>query len=867
MSSSRQLGDFELRVDERRLLLKGQTVALGARAFDLLLCLVEHRDRVLSKDELMALVWPGVVVEENNLTVQVSALRKVLGASAVTTVPGRGYRFTLALTEAGQAASAPDAAVRAERAPRTAVPNNLPLNPPPLFGRQDDLSTVTGLLAQHPLLTLVGAGGVGKTRFALEVAGVVRDDYADGVWLVELAPVADPALVLPTVANVLDIHQEPGRALLDTVLDFLRQREMLIVLDNCEHVVEACAQWAEKVLHATAAVRTLATSREALGIEGETVWRVPSLRTAEPDAEPSPEQLMVYPATQLFVQRATAASPAFRLGPHNASAVAQICHRLDGIPLALELAAVRVKAMRVEQVAERLHDRFALLTRGSRTALQRHQTLRSLIDWSHDLLSKPERILLRRLSVFAGGWTLAAAEAVCSGNGLADAQLLDLLTQLVDKSLVAFDDSSAEARYRMLETIRQYGHEKLVAAGETDALRSRHLGHCVDFAESIRVELVADDLDPRWNALADAELDNIRLALGCALAPGHAERGLQLVNALHRYWYQKMHWKEVVGWIDRLAVCSQRDGPATHERARSLYVAAMLATNFDPAAGRRLCEECLSLSRPLGFNEGMAFSLAWLGYIETRQRNPATAELFTESLRFGNLIEDPWRQAIALVQCLICYAAYEALMGRDESVAALVHDCEVQNQKLGNSHLYLGHCRALLGTMATRRGEFDRASSLLSESLAHYRAIDSKFDIAGSLVQQGFLELQRGQPVRALQLFRESLPLHRNYPSSPWVTKGLAHLVIALAACQHWPTAARLAGVLGRKGSADADADADAASAPAELSGRVARAYEDAALQVRTALGEPAFRQAFDTGQQLTREAAIAFALALAPSD
>ena len=859
MRSHCQLGDFELRADERRLLLHGQAQPLGARAFDLLLCLIEHRDRVVSKDELMALVWPGVVVEENNLTVQVSALRKVLGATAVATVPGRGYRFTLALADAQ-----PAAAVPAVQAARTAVPHNLPLNPPALFGRQAEIGTVTGLLVQSHLLTLVGAGGVGKTRFALEVAAAVRDGYADGVWFVELAPVTDPALVLPTVAHVLDIHQEPGRSLLDTVLDFLRQRQMLIVLDNCEHVIEACARWAEKVLHTTAAVRTLATSREALGIEGETVWRVPSLRAAEPDAEHSPEQLMAYPATQLFVQRATAASPGFRLTPHNAAAVAQICHRLDGIPLALELAAARVKAMRVEQVAERLQDRFALLTRGSRTALQRHQTLRSLIDWSHELLSEPERVLLRRLSVFAGGWTLEAAEAVCSGNGLADAELLDVLTQLVDKSLVALDDSSAEPRYRMLQTIHQYGHEKLVAAGETDALRSRHLGHFGDFAESLRTRVVVDDLNPRWNALADAELDNIRVALGWALSSalcsgpetGQAERGLQLINALHRYWYQKMHWKEIVGWIERLGARSDEDGPPTLQRARSLYVAGMLATNFDPQTGRRLCEECLALSRSLAFDEGMAWALMWTGYIDTRKRDPGTAELFRESLRIGRRIEEPFRRAMLLTQCLTCYAGYEALMGRVEAAEAMVQELDAQNEKMGASSLYLGHSRAQLGTMATRRGQFDRASALLTESLAHYRAIDSKFDIAGSLAQQGFLELQRGQPLRALRLFRESLPLHRNYPLSPWVTKGLAHLVIALAACQNWPMAARLAGVLAGKGATDA------ASAPPELSGRVARAYQDATMQVRAALGEPAFRQAFDAGQQLTREAAITLALA-----
>jgi len=844
-----RFGRFEVRPAQRQLLADGQAAPLGARAFDMLVALIERRDHVLSRDELFDLVWPGLVVDENNLRQQVSALRKVLGAQAVVTVPGRGYRFAMVLDD--------DEVKPPSPSERAGVPNNLPANPPQLIGRETELAAVVELLAGTHLLTLVGAGGVGKTRLALEVAATVQRDYKDGVWFVELAPVADQALVPRTVASVLDVHEEPGRALLDTLLDFLRRRELLIVLDNCEHLVEACARFAEKVLHTSGATRTLATSREALGIDGEVAWRVPSLRTAAPDAECPAEQLMGYAATRLFVQRAIAASPAFRLTPHNASAVARICDRLDGIPLALELAAARVKAMRVEQVAERLGDRFALLTRGSRTALQRHQTLRSLIDWSHELLSEPERVMLRRLSVFAGGWTLEAAEAVCSGDGVATEDVLDLLTHLVEKSLVLLDEQSAEPRYRMLETIRQYGFEKLTLSGEADAIRARHLEHFVDFAEAIRTKLAGQE-ESRWNAVAHCELDNFRAALNWSLEPGNTELGLHLINALHRYWYQNMHWKEIAGWVERLAVCSDRDGPPTLERARSLYVAAMLVTNFDPQAGRRLCEACLAMSRSLGFKEGVAWALMWIGYIDSRKRDPGTAELFVESLRVGRGIEDPWRRAMLLTQSLTCYAGYEALMGRDESVEAMVRDCEAENEKIGRSELHMAHCRALLGTMATRRGEFERAGKLLAESLALYRAVNSKFDIAGSLAQQGFLALQQGNPARSLQLFRESLPLHRNYPMSPWVSKGLAHLLIAYAACERWDAAARLAGVLG---GADRSGGAPGA-VPPELSGRAARAYEEAVARTRAALSEAAFQSESDAGARMTREQAIEFALA-----
>jgi predicted ATPase len=645
--------------------------------------------------------------------------------------------------------------------------------------------------------------------------------------------------------------------LLDTLLDFFRSRRMLIVLDNCEHLIESCARYAEQVLRSSEGTRTLATSREALGIAGEVAWRLPSLRTAEPEAGRSPEHLLEFAATRLFVQRATAASPTFRLTSENSAAVTLICHQLDGIPLALELAAARVGAMRVEQVAERLHDRFALLTRGHRTALLRHQTLRSLIDWSHGLLTEPERALLRRLSVFAGGWSLEAAEQVCSDELLARGDVLDLLTHLVEKSLVVLDPQSAEPRYRLLETIREYGLEKLAHAGEVDSTRARHLHYFVDLADTIRPMLTREE-QLFWHARAETELDNFRVALNGSQRPGHAELGLRLFNSLTRFWYKNMHWKEMVDWQERLGECSRRDGraPSLHF-ARSLYGSAMLATNFDPPLGRRLCVECLALSRSLGFDEGMAWALMWMGYIDTHLRDPASAELFAQSLRVGRCIQDPWRRTFLLAQMLICYAGYEALMGRDESAEAMVAECEAEISKIGGDRLYIGHGRALLGTIAIRRGDFARANTLLAESLDLYRAVESKFDIAGSLAQQGFLAQRQGEPARALALFKQSLPLHRNYPMSPWVTKGLAQLLIAYAACERWDVAARLAGVLGGARLLDAARPL----APPELSGRLKQAYEEAVAGTRAALNEPAFVEQTVAGVQMTREQAIEFAL------
>ena len=855
---SYRFDSFELRPAQRLLLGDGAPLAVGARAYDLLLVLIEHRDRVVSHEELLNVVWPRLVVDENNLRQHVSSLRKLLGAHAVLTVPGRGYRFGRMLDESITAlpAKTPTSAAPADL-PRSVAVNNLPANKPTLIGREEDLAAVLALLRRTHLLTLVGAGGVGKTRMALEVADIVTPDFQDGVCIVELAPVTDASLVIGTVAGALDVHEEATRSLLDTLLEFLRRRRMLLILDNCEHLIEACAAFAEQVLRCSAGTRTPATSREALDVAGEVAWRLPSLRSAPPDTLLSVDALLDFPASRLFVERAQAAAPTFRLTPENTVAVAQICHRLDGIPLALELAAARVGAMRVEQVAERLHDRFALLTRSRRTALQRHQTLRSLIDWSHELLNEPERVLWRRLSQFAGGWTLAAAKAVCSAPPLLREDVPELMARLVEKSLVVLDTQSEEPRYRLLETIREYGLEKLMAADELQSTRERHLRHFVDQAETIRPTLTRQD-QLRGHAQAELELDNMRLALHWSLNSGQPELGLCLFSSLTRFWYKNMHWKEMVGWQERLAEALRLSGaPLSVHEARSFYGAAMLATNYDPPHGRRLCERCVELSGALEFEEGLAWSLMWMGYIDTRQRDVATAEMFRASLAHGRSIADPWRQAFLLAQALICYAGYEALMGRDESAEAMVAECEAEMAKIGGDRLYIGHGRALLGTIAIRRGHFERAGQLLAESLTLYRSVESKFDIAGSLAQQGFLALRQDDPVRALALFRESLPLHRNYPTSPGATRGLAQLLIAYAACKEWRIAARLAGVLdGTKGT-----HADACAAPAELSGSVRQAYEVALAATRFAIDRRVFAQEVDTGRSMQREVAIEYAM------
>jgi predicted ATPase/transcriptional regulator with XRE-family HTH domain len=372
-----------------------------------------------------------------------------------------------------------------ERTPPPAR-TNLPVQLTSLIGREREQREVRALLGAARLVTLTGAGGAGKTRLALAVAEAMLSEYPEGIWLVELAPLADPALVVQAVAQVLGLREEPGRPLLGTLLASLKERRLLLVLDNCEHLVMACASLSEGLLRACADLRILATSREALAVPGETTYRVPSLAVPDPEHPPGLKDLAGYAAVRLFVARAQSRRPDFRLGAQNARAVAAICARLDGMPLAIELAAARVGSLPVEAIAARLADRFRLLTGGPRTAVSRQQTLRATLDWSCDLLAEGERRLLARLSVFAGGCTLEAAEAICSGSGVEERDVLDLLARLVDRSLVLLEEAEPEGewgRYRLLETVRRYGRERLEAQEDAVAVRRRHAAHYLALAE------------------------------------------------------------------------------------------------------------------------------------------------------------------------------------------------------------------------------------------------------------------------------------------------------------------------------------------------------------------------------------------------
>jgi predicted ATPase/DNA-binding SARP family transcriptional activator len=433
--------------------------------------------------------------------------------------------------------------------------HNLPMQLTSFIGREQEMAQVKELLASHRLVTLTGSGGVGKTRLSIQVAANLLENYPNGAWLVELAPLTDPALVPYAVASALSLPEIPGKSLIDSLVDFLRQKSLLLILDNCEHLLDTCASLADKLLHACPDLAILTSSREILGVVGEIPYRVPPLSLPDIQHLPPLVKLREFDAVRVFVERAQLVLPGFELSETNGTAVAQIVNRLDGIPLAIELAAARLRLLSVEQIALRLDDAFRLLTSGSRIALPRHHTLRALIDWSYSLLSKPERILLRRLSVFAGSWTLEAAEQVCAHGveayqPLCPEDVLDLLSGLVDKSLVqTVEVADGLNRFTMLETIRQYAHEKLVDEKEDDIVCIRHLAYYLKWVEELEPKIRSQEQIETLNRL-EVELDNLRLAMEWALQTD-LEAELKLATALNWFWDIHDHHAEAISWLER----------------------------------------------------------------------------------------------------------------------------------------------------------------------------------------------------------------------------------------------------------------------------------------------------------------------------
>jgi predicted ATPase/class 3 adenylate cyclase/Tfp pilus assembly protein PilF len=591
------------------------------------------------------------------------------------------------------------------------IPNNLPVQVTSFVGREQEIAELKQSLTKTRLVTLTGSGGTGKTRLSLQVATEILDRFKDGVWLIELAPITDPTLVPNTVANILGVRGESGRPLMTTLMDWFSDRELLILLDNCEHLLDACAKFTDAVLRGSHKIRILASSREALGIAGETAYRVPSLPTPSPKEKIEIERLEKYESVQLFIERAAQTLPTFKVTNATSPALTQICHRLDGIPLAIELAAARVKVLSVEQIAERLDDRFRLLTGGSRTALPRQQTLRALIDWSYHLLSEQERLLFRRLAVFVGGWTLEAAEAVCgfSQGGIESSDVLDLLSHLVDKSLVIFENAGKESRYRRLETIRQYAREKLFETEEAAQIRDRHLDYFRTLAEKAEIEILNAN-QVAWLKRLNDEFDNIRAAMEWSQEK-RAEDGLRLGSAIWRFCLRYGYTNEIVEKLNQLLQHPQGTR-RTLVRAKTLYALSILAGvgQSDRIRQHARADESLAIYKELGNQKGEADGLYALGVAAAFSSDPKAAlSLLLQSLALYRAIND--KTDVCDVLIMICRVSREPIQRQ-----VYLEEALALSRERGDAITMAGALDNL-GLLAMDLGNFPQARAWLEESL------------------------------------------------------------------------------------------------------------------------------------------------------
>jgi len=633
-------------------------------------------------------------------------------------------------------------------------PNNLPVQLTSFIGREKEMGEVKRLLGTTHLLTLTGTGGTGKTRLSMQVAADLLDQFPDGVWLVELATIEDTDQVGPAIAAPLQVRDEAGQQLLLTLTNYLRSKKLMLILDNCEHLIAECARIAETLLRACPGLQILATSREPLGIAGERTWSVPSLSIPESwrdeiRGSQAAERLTQYEAVRLFIDRAIAVRPGFGVTNENAPYVAEICWRLDGIPLAIELAAARIRVLSIDQIASRLNDQFRLLTGGSRTALPRQQTLRALIDWSFDLLSEQERVLLRRLSAFAGGRTLQAVESVCSDDKLQDLEIIDILTSLVDKSLVAVEKRTGrEPRYTLLESVWNYGREKLAEAGEVDALRTRHL----EFFLKIAVEAAPQLLGAQqfvWIERLQPEFYNFRYALDSSLEiEGLATLGLSLATALGRFWEVRSLLVEGGELLAGL-LAHPANSAATAQRAAGLAVAGRIAWVADRIQeGTAYAGEALEIYRALGDQPGIAAASADFALYQFHHRKFSEAKaLVGESETIARRLAD--KRLLAVV-CRV--QAVDAIIEERYPESLALHETSLAlYRELGDAWL-CGIVQWGVGITATVLGDFDKAQANFQDCLQASWALGNRWAVAYPLEAFAALAVARREFARAARL-------------------------------------------------------------------------------------------------------------------
>ena len=788
---------FRLDAANRRLYRGEEVIPLRPKAFAVLKFLVERPGRTVSKDDLLDAVWPDTAITDTVLKVCVRELRGALSDDPKTprfieTVHRSGYRFIAEVTT-----------------------NNLPVYLNSFVGRSREIDEVRRLLGETRLLTLVGVGGSGKTRLAACVAVDPTSNREDGVWWVDLAPLSDPGLVPQTIAATLGLREQLGRPLIHTLVQHLRDKHLCLVLDNCEHLIESCAALASDLLRACAGLTILATSREPLSIAGETAWTVPPLALPDPQRDATPGEVMESEAVCLFIERARAAHPSFAPTDQAASALARVCRHLDGIPLAIELAAPRVKTLTVDQIAARLENCLSFLTGGGRTEAARHQTLRAAIDWSYDLLSGKERTLLGRLSVFAGGWSLEAAEAICVGERIERDDTLDLLAHLIDKSLVVFDDrdGGGGARYRMLETVRQYARARLEASAETESVRRLHAGYFRKLAEDLEPTINTRERATRL-AEVETEHDNLRGALRWALESGEVPTAQRLCGALWWFWFHRGYRNEGRRWLEEAIATDTGRVDTGAARAKALVGAGVLAwTQGDRSAARERLEQSVTIWRELDRRRPLAEALHFLANEMLAQGHADKARALAE-------------ESISLYRC----------EGSDEFGLAVT--------------------LATLGIAAMAEEQYTAARAALEESASISRRMEDNWALALSVRNLGIVAFRQGDHSGAIRFLTESLVVLRDLDEKWFISRSLETLATVLAIDGDSCAAARLFG------AGEALREAVGASVLP-----VYRPDYDRGLEaLRRRLGNANLRELWSEGRAMTVEQAVAYALVEAQS-
>ena len=760
-----------------------------------------------------------------------------------------GRDFADALRSLREGVSASVSGLAAPRAGAAIAPGNLPVSLTSFIGRKRERAEVARLFSASRIVTIMGVGGTGKTRLALQVASDVQGDYPDGVWLVELAALADAALLVPTAASVLGVREEPGTPILASLLEAVGSKTMLLVLDNCEHMAAACAAFAESMLRACPNLRLLVTSQEGLSVSGELLWRLPTLTAPDVRAgvPVTRESVMGFEAVRLFVERAVASQPRFALTDANAGAIAAICARLDGIPLAIELAAVRVKVLSPEQILARLKDRFQLLTGGSRTAVPRQQTLRAAVDWSYELLGAPERTLLGRLGVFKGGWTLESAEEVAGWGDIAPGDVLELLAHLIDKSLVSpRETADGGIRYAFLETIRAYAAERAAEAGEWASMEERHAAHFLDLTERAEPELKGGPEQSRWLDVLAEEHENLRRALGTFLARREAGRALRLCGALWRYWWIRGSWTEGRTNIDAALRLEETGGPSP-ERAHTLRAGAILARGQGAyGEAEHLLQESLRIARALADPGLTSAALFELGNVANdREKLPEARALYDEALALRRQIGD--RRGVAMALHNMAVVA-EALQDPREAMR-LYEEALALHREVGNRSME-AHTLNGLGLVAQALGDMSAARSRQEQALAIHRSLGDKRGISFSLRELGATAAQLGELPLAASHLAECMEILRLLGDRQGVAAALEACAGVAAAVVEAARAMRLCGAAGRIRE--------------ELASPISRAdlelLESRIAPARVKLGPEEATRQLQEGARMTLEEAIAAA-------